>query len=99
MVTAKIDIPDADYRRARRAAEARGVGFEAFALDAIRRASPPRPGAGERPPPAAVPEGLPAAEFFAGLPVGGGAISDDEWLGEAKRAGGRWADEARDPWA
>ena len=48
MATATIDIPDATYRRARRAAKAQGVSFEAFALDAIRRAAPAQAGEGER---------------------------------------------------
>jgi hypothetical protein len=41
-------MPDAAYRRARRVAAACGVSFEAFALDAIVQASPPRTGVGER---------------------------------------------------
>jgi hypothetical protein len=54
MVTATIEIPAAVYRRAEKAAKARGVSFAAFARAEIERAAPPprrrpaRPGSGER---------------------------------------------------
>ena len=96
MATATIDIPDAAYRRARRAAKAQGVSFEAFALAAICRAAPP-PVARRA---AAIPKGMTAEEFFARLPIGGAeSARDDDWLADCKRASGSWADEVRDPWA
>ena len=48
MATTTIDIPDAAYRRASRAAKAQGMSFEAFAVAAIRRAAPPPAKSGER---------------------------------------------------
>ena len=97
MATATIDIPDATYRRARRAAKAQGMSFEAFALAAIRRAAPTPAAAGRA---AAIPKGMTAEEFFAGFPIcGAAAAHDDEWLADCKRASENWADEVRDPWA
>ena len=95
MATATIDIPDAAYRRARRAAKAQGVSFEAFALAAICRAAPP-PVARRA---AAIPKGMTAEELFSMIGPAFGRAEAAAWPEDTRMPCGLWADEVRDPWA
>ena len=95
MEIAKIDIPDAAYRRAARTAKAQGVSFEAFTPAAIYRAAPPSVANRTT----AIPKGMVATEFLSVIGPTFGRAEAAAWPEDFPKSCGFWTDEARDPWA